>query len=333
MAKETKKTGILGDMQNLSATMELNKELLPDLEPFRLKLNGLVTQTVEAGRQQAAMKASKQELSKQVRQFLTDGQRMVDVIRTAVRDHFGPKSEKLAEFGLQALPRPQGQGGDREAQAHHPGGARRHHPAGNHHHPRGARRPRPARQVASIVGSTLGDALVASPFFVSQVPQTSSLRFVDRGRCYADCGLRSIDCGRDSIDRGRCSVNRSLRSVDRGRCQIDCGLCDVDRGRCSVDCGLRSMDRGRDDVDCGRCSIDHGCDDVNRGRCSIDRGLRSVDCGLRLIDCGRCHVDRSRCHIDRGLSSIDRSQISLNASFQDLLRAQPSRSRHRLQPK
>ena len=101
MAKETKKTAILGDMQNLSATMELNKDLLPDLEPFRLKLNGLVTQTVEAGRQQAAMKASKQELSKQVRQFLTDGQRMADVIRTAVRDHFGPESEKLAEFGLQ----------------------------------------------------------------------------------------------------------------------------------------------------------------------------------------------------------------------------------------
>ena len=101
MAKETKKTGILGDMQNLSATMELNKELLPDLEPFRLKLNGIVTKTVEAGRQQAAMRASKQELSKQVRQFLTEGQRMADVIRTAVRDHFGPDSEKLAEFGLQ----------------------------------------------------------------------------------------------------------------------------------------------------------------------------------------------------------------------------------------
>jgi hypothetical protein len=101
MAKETKKTAILGDLQNLSATMELNKELLPDLEPFRLKLTGIVTQTVEAGRQQAAMRASKQELSKQVRQFLTDGQRMADVVRTAVRDHFGPKSEKIAEFGLQ----------------------------------------------------------------------------------------------------------------------------------------------------------------------------------------------------------------------------------------
>jgi len=101
MARETKKTAIQGDLRNLSATMELNKELLPDLEPFRLRLSGIVTQTVDAGKQLAAMKASKQELSKQVRQFLTEGQRMADVIRTAVRAHFGPESEKLAEFGVQ----------------------------------------------------------------------------------------------------------------------------------------------------------------------------------------------------------------------------------------
>lgn len=101
MARETKKAAIQGDLQNLSATMELNKELLPNLEPFRLTLTGIVTQTVDAGKQLAAMRASKQELSKQVRKLLTEGQRMADVIRTAVRAHFGPESEKLAEFGLQ----------------------------------------------------------------------------------------------------------------------------------------------------------------------------------------------------------------------------------------
>jgi len=101
MARETRKTAILGDLQNLSATMELNKELLPNLEPFRLQLTGIVTQTVDTSKQLAAMRAGKQELSKQVRQFLTEGQRMADVIRTAVRAHFGPESEKIAEFGLQ----------------------------------------------------------------------------------------------------------------------------------------------------------------------------------------------------------------------------------------
>ncbi len=101
MARETQKKAILGDLEGLSETMELNKDLLPQLEPFRLKLDGIVAQTKEAGRQQAAMKASKQDLSKQVRQLLAEGQRAADVIRTAVRDHFGPDAEKISEFGLQ----------------------------------------------------------------------------------------------------------------------------------------------------------------------------------------------------------------------------------------
>jgi hypothetical protein len=100
MARETKSAAIQGDLQRLSGSMELNKDLLPDLEPFRLKLSGIVTQTFDLSKQQAAMKASKQESSKQLRKFLVDGQRIADVVRTAVRDHFGPDSEKLTEFGV-----------------------------------------------------------------------------------------------------------------------------------------------------------------------------------------------------------------------------------------
>src|SRR5258706_3042880 len=74
MARETKSAAIQGDLQRLSGTMELNKDLLPDLEPFRLKLTGIVTQTFDLSKQQAAMKASKQESSKQLRKFLKDGQ-------------------------------------------------------------------------------------------------------------------------------------------------------------------------------------------------------------------------------------------------------------------
>lgn len=99
-ARETRNTGILGDLQNLAVSMEANKEQLPQMEPFRLKLTGIVTQTLEVGKQQAALKASKQESSKQFRKLLLDGQRVADVIRTAVRDHFGPREEKIVEFGL-----------------------------------------------------------------------------------------------------------------------------------------------------------------------------------------------------------------------------------------
>jgi hypothetical protein len=88
-------------LHRLSVTMEANKEELPQLEPFRLKLGGIVTQSMDVGKQQAAFTASKQEASKQLRQLLTEGQRVADVIRTVVKDHFGPREEKIAEFGVQ----------------------------------------------------------------------------------------------------------------------------------------------------------------------------------------------------------------------------------------
>ena len=100
-ARETRNAGILGDLERLSVTMEANKEALPQLEPFRAKLGSIVTQSLEVSKQQAAFTASKQKASKELRQLLTEGKRVADVIRTAVRDHFGPREEKIAEFGVQ----------------------------------------------------------------------------------------------------------------------------------------------------------------------------------------------------------------------------------------
>src|SRR5690242_14600025 len=64
MARETRSAGIMGDLQRLSVAMEANEDLLPDLEPYRLKLTGIVAQVFEVAKQQAAHKAGKQESSK-----------------------------------------------------------------------------------------------------------------------------------------------------------------------------------------------------------------------------------------------------------------------------
>ena len=101
MGRETRSAGIMGDLQRLSVTLEANKEELPNLEPFRLKLTGIVVQIFEIAKQQAAHKAGKQETAKQLRTLLTQGNRVADLVRTGVRDHFGPDDEKVAEFGVQ----------------------------------------------------------------------------------------------------------------------------------------------------------------------------------------------------------------------------------------
>jgi len=99
--RETRKAGIMGDLQNLSTTMEANKELLPELEPFRLKLAGLVTQSLDIRKQQVALQASKQESSKQLHKVLIEGMSVANLLRTAVKDRFGSREEKIVEFGVQ----------------------------------------------------------------------------------------------------------------------------------------------------------------------------------------------------------------------------------------
>lgn len=101
MARDTRTAGIMGGLQRLSVTMEANKELLPQLEPYRIELSGVVTQVFDIAAQQSAHKVAKQESAKQLRKLLTQGNRLADVVRTAVRAHFGPDAEKVAEFGVQ----------------------------------------------------------------------------------------------------------------------------------------------------------------------------------------------------------------------------------------
>ena len=89
MARDSRNAGIMGDLQRLSVTMEANKDLLPSLEPFRLKLTGIVTQIFDVAAQQSAHKVGKQESAKQLRKLLIQGNRVADLVRTGVRDHFG----------------------------------------------------------------------------------------------------------------------------------------------------------------------------------------------------------------------------------------------------
>jgi hypothetical protein len=101
MAKETTYKGILGDLQRLSVALDANKEELPQLEPFRLKLGGILTQALDVNQKQIEHQVGKQEMSKQLRQLLLEGQRLANVVRTAVREHYGIREEKVAEFGVQ----------------------------------------------------------------------------------------------------------------------------------------------------------------------------------------------------------------------------------------
>lgn len=101
MAKETTYSGVLGDLQRLRKSLMANSADLAHLEAPRTRFDGLVDQAQEIVNQQAALTASKQEASKQLRTILAEAQRQGNILRLSVKAHYGIRAEKLAEFGMQ----------------------------------------------------------------------------------------------------------------------------------------------------------------------------------------------------------------------------------------
>ena len=101
LSKKTTYRGMWGDWQSLAAKLEANKEELSQLEPFRIKLLAILSQAYEINQRQDAMRASKQEASKQLRQLALEGNRLASLARMGIKEHYGNREEKIAEFGLQ----------------------------------------------------------------------------------------------------------------------------------------------------------------------------------------------------------------------------------------
>ena len=101
MATETTSKGQMGDLERLLSSLTANAAEIPHLEVSRNQLEALLTQAREAADLQALHTAGKQEASQQLRTALTEGMRLANVLRLAVKHHYGIRSEKLAHFGIQ----------------------------------------------------------------------------------------------------------------------------------------------------------------------------------------------------------------------------------------
>jgi hypothetical protein len=101
MPKERTFKGQLGYLQRLLATLNANSGELPHLEVSREQLEALVAQALEAAGRQAVHAAIKQEATQQLNTSLVESLRLANVLRLAVKQHYGIRAEKLAEFGMQ----------------------------------------------------------------------------------------------------------------------------------------------------------------------------------------------------------------------------------------
>lgn len=101
MPYESTNVAKLGTLQQLATSIAANIPELPHLEKSGLLYVEMVNNLQGISKQQATLVASKQEASKQFRTLLLECQRLASVLRGAIKQHYGIRSEKLAEFNLQ----------------------------------------------------------------------------------------------------------------------------------------------------------------------------------------------------------------------------------------
>jgi hypothetical protein len=101
MTKETTYQGKRGVWQRMSTALLANSGELGHMEVQRASLMTLHDQVHGLFQEQGELTARKQEISKQIREVVEEGERLATVLRFAIKQHYGIRAEKLAEFGLQ----------------------------------------------------------------------------------------------------------------------------------------------------------------------------------------------------------------------------------------
>jgi hypothetical protein len=92
---------IFGNWQHLSGSLAANLADLTHVEGAVRRFGDVTTRTQAILTQQTALAAAKQATSKELRDLVIEGQRLATMLRQALKQQYGIRSEKLAEFGVQ----------------------------------------------------------------------------------------------------------------------------------------------------------------------------------------------------------------------------------------
>jgi len=101
MSVETTYKGKIEDWGHLQERLTANAADLAHLEVLRTQLGTVMEQARQIAASQAAQRAAKQAASQSLKAAITEGDRLASLLRAAVKQHYGPRSEKVAEFGVQ----------------------------------------------------------------------------------------------------------------------------------------------------------------------------------------------------------------------------------------
>jgi len=101
MSKPTSQADYLKAWQQLLVALAENAVDLPHLESRREKLQAILNEALPVFQEQAASTAMKQDASRRLEDLLSRGRTVATFLHAGIREHYGKRSEKLAEFRLQ----------------------------------------------------------------------------------------------------------------------------------------------------------------------------------------------------------------------------------------
>jgi hypothetical protein len=87
----------------LLTALDQNSAELAQLELPKQRLQTIADQIKTFAAEQAAMTASRQEATQRVEFLLAQGRKLATMLRTSVREHYGNRNQRIAEFGLKPL--------------------------------------------------------------------------------------------------------------------------------------------------------------------------------------------------------------------------------------
>jgi hypothetical protein len=119
MSVETTYKGKVEDWERLNERLTANAAELAHLEGTRARLEAMMAQARGIAATQAAQIAAKQQASQALKTAIVEGDRLANMLRAGVKQHFGIRAEKLSEFGIKpfrgrnrkAKPEPEASGG------------------------------------------------------------------------------------------------------------------------------------------------------------------------------------------------------------------------------
>ena len=103
MSKPKSYAETVNGFEELLTALQENSGDLPQLDLPRQRLQTILNQLRAFTTEQAAFTASRQQATERVYFLLAQGRKLATVLRTSVREHYGNRSQKVVEFGLQPL--------------------------------------------------------------------------------------------------------------------------------------------------------------------------------------------------------------------------------------